>query len=116
MNLSRHMRNQGEAKPPLPPIEMPPTELESSTTHFEVLDLEGQVLGLGLEAWSPRKLLCPRLEDSTIFLRLKFCWKTPEISRKTLPRPVLFSSFGDRLKKKFEDLFFFFLRSLVKFS
>ena len=27
-----------------------------------------QVLGLGLEASSPRKLPCPRLEDSTIFL------------------------------------------------
>ena len=26
-----------------------------------------QVLGLGLEASSPRKLPCPRLEDSTIF-------------------------------------------------
>ena len=43
----------------------------SSRTHFEVLGLglglEGQVLGLGLEASSPRKLACPRLEDSTIF-------------------------------------------------
>ena len=44
----------------------------SSRTHFEVLGLglglEGQVLGLGLglEASSPRKLPCPRLEDSTI--------------------------------------------------
>ena len=39
-------------------------EVESSRaslrTHFEVL-------GLGLEASSPRKLACPRLEDSTIF-------------------------------------------------
>ena len=33
-------------------------EVESSRTHFE---------GLGFEASSPRKLLCPRLEDSTIF-------------------------------------------------
>ena len=32
-----------------------------------------QVLGLGLEASSPRKLPCPRLEDSTFFKRLKFC-------------------------------------------
>ena len=45
----------------------------SSRTHFQVLGLglglEGQVLdlGLGLEASSPRKLPCPRLEDSTIF-------------------------------------------------
>ena len=42
-----------------------PPEVESSRTHFEVLGLEGQVLGL--EASSPRKLACPRLEDSTIF-------------------------------------------------
>ena len=41
-----------------------------------------QVLSLGLEALGPRKLLCPRLEDSTIFEPLKFCWKTPETSRK----------------------------------
>ena len=34
-----------------------------------------QVLGLGLEALGPRKLPCPRLEDSTIFEPLKFCWK-----------------------------------------
>ena len=32
----------------------------ASRTHFEVL-------GLGLEASSPQKLPCPRLEDSTIF-------------------------------------------------
>ena len=47
----------------------------SSKTHFEVLGLglEGQVLGLGLEASSPRKSACPRLEDSTFFELLKFC-------------------------------------------
>ena len=39
----------------------------ASRTDFEVLSLEGQVLGLGLEASSPRKLAYPRLEDSTIF-------------------------------------------------
>ena len=57
-------------------------QVEFSRTHFEVLglDLEGQVLGL--EASGPRKLLCPRHEDSTIFLPLKFCCKTPETSRK----------------------------------
>ena len=43
------------------------TEVESSRTHFEVLGLEGQVLGLGLEASSPQKLACPRLEDISIF-------------------------------------------------
>ena len=48
----------------------------SSRTHFEVLELgfKGQVLGLGLEASSSRKLACPRLEDSTFVERLKnFC-------------------------------------------
>ena len=46
----------------------------SSRTHFEVLGLglEGQVLGL--EASSPRKLSCPRLEDSTIFWNVKILW------------------------------------------
>ena len=41
----------------------------SSRIHFKDLGLERQVLdiGLGLEASSPRKLACPRLEDSTIF-------------------------------------------------
>ena len=36
----------------------------ASRTYFEVL---------GLEASSPRKLACPRCEDSTIFELLKFC-------------------------------------------
>ena len=54
-------------------------EIKSSRTHFEVLglSLEGQVLSLGLEASSPRKLACPRLEDSTFFELLKFC-RAPE--------------------------------------
>ena len=53
-----------------PEVESSRTSL-ASRTHFEVLGLglglEGQVLDLGLEASSPRKLACPRLEDSTIF-------------------------------------------------
>ena len=51
-----------------PEVESSRTSL-ASRTHFEVLGLglEGQVLGLGLETSSPRKLACPRLEDSTIF-------------------------------------------------
>ena len=60
-------------------------EVESSRTHFEVLGLEGQVLGL--EVSSPRKLACPRLEDSTFFELLKF---------------------RGALEKFFGDLFFFF--------
>ena len=45
------------------------SEVEPSRTDFKVLGLglEDQVLGLGLEASSPRKFACPRLEDSTIF-------------------------------------------------
>ena len=75
----------------------------SSRTHFEVLGLglEGQVLGLGLEASSPRKLACPRLEDSTIFWNVKILWSAWKIFWKTF-----FS--GDRLKNLCEDLFFFF--------
>ena len=52
----------------LPEVESSRTSLASRTssrTHFEVLGLEGQVLGL--EASSPQKLASPRLEDSTIF-------------------------------------------------
>ena len=40
--------------------------MESSRTHFEVV-------GLGLEASSSRKLPCPWLEHNTIFELLKFC-------------------------------------------
>ena len=67
----------------------------SSRTHFEVL-------GLGLEGQvpSPRKLACPRLEDSTIFWNVKILWSAWKIFWKTF-----FS--GDRLKNFCEDLFFF---------
>ena len=70
----------------------------SLRTHFEVLGLgvEGQVPGLGLDASSPRKLACPRLEDSTIFELLKFC--------------------GDRLKNFCEDLFFWRALALVSLA
>ena len=77
----------------------------SSRTDFEVLGLglglEGQVLGLGLEASSPRKLACPRLEDSTIFWKVKILWSGWKIFWKACFR-------GDRLKNFCEDLFFFF--------
>ena len=67
--------------------------MESSRTHFEVL-------GLGLEASSPRKLACPRLEDSTIFWIVKILWSAWKIFWKTY-------FCGDRLKNVCEDLFFF---------
>ena len=63
------------------------------------LGLEGQVLGLGLEASSPRKLACPRLEDNTIFWIVKTLWSDRKIFWKTFFR-------GDRLENFCEDLFF----------
>ena len=67
--------------------------MESSRTDFEVL-------GLGLEASSPRKLACPRLEDSTIFWIVKFLRRAWKFLWKTF-------FCGDRLKNFCEDLFFF---------
>ena len=81
-------------------------EVESSRTHFEVLGLEGQVLGL--EASSPRKLACPRLEDSTIFWIVKILWSAWKVFWKTF-------FCGDRLKNFCEDLYFIFWRSPEKF-
>ena len=76
----------------------------ASRTHFEVLGrgLEGQVLGLGPEASSPRKLACPRLEDSTSFWIVKILWSAWKIFWKTF-------FCGDRLKNFCEDLLFYFL-------
>ena len=78
-------------------------EVESSSTHFEVLGL-----GLGLEASSPRKLACPRLEDSSIFWIVKISWSAWKIFWKTF-------FCGDRLKNFCEDLFFFFGDRLKNF-
>ena len=77
----------------------------SSRTHFEVLGLGLQVQVLGLEASSPRKLACPRLEDSTIFWIVKILWSAWKFFRRTFFR-------WDRLKNVCED---FFLRSPEKF-
>ena len=41
--------------------------LEDTILKSLALASKPQVLGLGLKALSPRKLPCPRLEDSTIF-------------------------------------------------
>ena len=84
--------------------------MESSRTHFEVLGLEGQVLGLGLEASSPRKLA-----TALFFKLLKFCGALEkffgkrffaEIAWKIFVKTFLFR---DRLKNFCEDLFFFFI-------
>ena len=77
----------------------------SSRTDFEVLGLglglEGQVLGLGLEASSPWKLACPRLEDSTIFWKVKILWSGWKIFGKRF--------FVEIAWKIFVKTFFFFL-------
>ena len=67
-----HLQSLIEKIAKLPEVESSRTSLASRTfsrTHFEVLALASkpQILGLGLEALGPRKLACPRLEDSTIF-------------------------------------------------
>ena len=67
------------------------TEVEFSRTDFEVL---------GLEAPSPRKLACSRLEDSSSFWIVKILWSGWKIFWKTI-------FCGDRLKNFCEDLFFF---------
>ena len=69
----------------------------SSRTHFEVL-------GLGLEASSPRKLACPRLEDSTIFWIVKILWSAWKIFLEII---FLWRS----LEKFLWRPFFFFLES-----
>ena len=81
--------------------------MEFSRTHFEVLGLglESQVLGLGLEASSPRKLPCPRLEDSTIFWIVKILQIAWRICLNTF---FFLFFFWGRLKIYFEDRFFFF--------
>ena len=84
-----------------PEVESSRTSLASrtpSTTHFEFfgfgLGLEGQVLGLGLglEASSPRKLPCPWLEDSTIFLTVKSLLENAVNLGENFQRLFLFGS------------------------
>ena len=66
-------------------------EVEPSRTHFEVL---------GLETSSPRKLACPRREDSTIFWIVKILWSAWKIFWKTF--------FVEIAWKIFVKTFFFF--------
>ena len=58
-------------------------------------------LALGLQASSSRKLPCPRLEDSTIFWTVEILLENAKNLAENLQRPFVFSSIGDRLKKKF---------------
>ena len=90
----------------------------SSRTDFEVLGLglEGQVLGL--EVSSPRKLTCPRLENSTIFWIVKIFGKRffVEIAWKIFVKTFFF--FLEIAWKIFVKTFyfFFFLRALALVS
>ena len=70
------------------------TEVESSRTHFEVLGLRLEDQVLGLEASIPRKLACPRLEDSTIFWTVEISLENARNLAENLQRTFLFSSFG----------------------
>ena len=92
----------------------------------DILGLEEtfEVLGLGLEASSPRKLPSPRLEDSIIFLnRCNFVEKRQKPWGKLAKTFFCIPSIEDRLKKVFQDLFrlkkifedlsFFFWRTLA---
>ena len=65
--------------------------MESSRTHFDIL-------GLGLEASSRRKLTCPRLEDSTIFCTMEILLENARNFAKNLRRSFLFSAIEDCLK------------------
>ena len=80
-----------QKKSTMPEVESSRTSL-ASRTHFEVL-------GLGLEATSPRKLPCPWLEDSTIFEPLKFCRKTPVTLRKICKYLFYFAQLEHRLSQ-----------------
>ena len=71
----------------------------SSRTYFEVLGLGLESQVLGLEASSPRKLPCPRLEDSTSFYTVEILLENARKLAENLRRPFLFSAIGDRQKK-----------------
>ena len=95
------------------------TEVESSRTllasrtHFQVL---------GLEASSPRKLPCPRLEDSTIFWTVEILLESARNLAKNLRRPFFVFLKWKSPEKNFLKIFYvwkkflktFFLRLLEK--
>ena len=66
----------------------------------DVLGFEDTFWSLGLEASSPRKLPCPRLEDSTIFWTVEILMENAWNLAENLRRPFFVLS-GDRQKKVF---------------
>ena len=82
--------------------------LENVLGLEDVLDAF-EVFGLGLEASSPRKLACPRLEDSTIFWIVKILWSAWKNFWKNF--------FLEIAWKKFLKIFFFsFFREHLRLS
>ena len=77
-------KKQKKNKITLAEVECSRTSL-ASRTHFEVL---------GLEASGPRKLPCPRLEDSTIFRTVEISLESARNLAENLRTPFLFSSLG----------------------
>ena len=71
----------------------------SSRTHFEVF-------GHGLEASSPQKLPCPRLEDSTIFWTVKIFLESARNLAENLRRPFFVFLYWKLPEKKFLKTFF----------
>ena len=61
---------------------------------FKSLASKPQVLGLGLEALGPRKLPCPRLEDSTIFWIVEILLEYARNLMENLLILFLFSAIG----------------------
>ena len=55
---------------------------------------------LGLEALGPRKLPCPRLEDSSIFEPLKFSWKRQKPRGKSANTFFVFLNWSIGLAKR----------------
>ena len=80
-------------------------EVESSRTKFEILGLEGQVLGL--EASSPRKF------TALFFVPMKSYRKTPETSRKSCEDLFCFPQLEIAWKKNLKIFLKNFLRPFI---
>ena len=96
--------------------------MESSRTSLASMT-DFEVLVLGLEASSPRKLPCPRLEDSTIFWTIEILLESARNLAVNLRRPFFVFLKWKLPEKNFLKTFFawkkflktFFLRLLENF-